>query len=153
MSTHSNIDELIERYYDASISEQEEQTLIALLFGPYADNQRYDEHRAALSFTLMGKRLLNEKKRTESARTFHIYNYKSTLGAVASIAACLIIVLNIGLFTKSNQDDYIMVRHGEKYYTSTEMAESEMKLALANVLEDCPSIEEELGNIFADFEN
>lgn len=153
MSTLSNIDELIERYYDASLSEQEEQTLIALLFGPYADDKRYDEHRATLSFLLMGKRLHLSPNRTSTPRMFHIRNYKPVLGAVASIAACFIIVLNIGLFTKSNQDDYIMVRHGEKYYTSTEMAESEMKLALASVLEDCPSIEEELGNIFADFEN
>lgn len=153
MSTISDIDALIERYYDADLSEQEEQTLMALLFGPYADDHRYDEHRAVMSFTTMGKRQSRQQKTANNSRTFSLVSYKYALGTVASVAACIVLALNVGLFPKANQDDYIMVRHGDKYFTSAEMAESEMKIAMVNVLESCPSVEDELANIFADFNN
>lgn len=152
MSRLSDIDSLIEGYYDASLSEQEEQTLIALLFGQYADDKRYDAHRATLSFSIMGRRLKSHKVSAAHPRTFRISNYKRLIGTAASIAASVIVVLNIAFFSRANQDDCIMVRHGDKFYSSAEMAESEMIMALANVFEDCPSVEEELSNIFAELD-
>lgn len=150
MKAETNIDALVERYYEADLSEQEEQTLVALLFGPYAEDKRYDEHRAVLSFSIVGQRCIREQK--AKTRTFSMVGYKPILSSVASIAACIVLVMNLGWFRSTDDDNYFMVRHGQERYTSSVMAEKEMRLALANVLEDCPSIQDQLSIVFVDFE-
>lgn len=151
MKAETNIDALVERYYEADLSEQEEQTLVALLFGPYAEDKRYDEHRAVLSFSVVGQRYAREQKTKAKSRIFDLVDYKPILGAVASIAACVVLVMNFGWF-RTDDDSYFMVRHGQVCYSSSDLAEQEMKLALSSVLEDCPSIQDQLSNVFADFE-
>lgn len=152
MKAKTDIDALVERYYEADLSEQEEQTLVALLFGPYAEDKRYDEHRAVLSFTIVGQRYTREQKANAKSRTFSLVGYRPVLSAVASIAACVVLVMSFGWFRSDDDDSYFMVRHGQVCYSSSDLAEKEMKLALSSVLEDCPSIQDQLSNVFADFE-
>ena len=54
-----NLDELINRYFDAETTVEEERELQRLITGPYAADARYDEVRAVMGFTAVGRKLLH----------------------------------------------------------------------------------------------
>ena len=49
-----NLDELINRYFDAETTLEEERELQRLITGPFASDTRYDEVRAVMGFTAVG---------------------------------------------------------------------------------------------------
>ena len=58
-----NLDELINRYFDAETTLEEERELQRLITGPYASDARYDEVRAVMGFTAVGRKLRRKSHR------------------------------------------------------------------------------------------
>ena len=58
-----NLDELINRYFDAETTLEEERELQRLITGPFASDTRYDEVRAVMGFTALGRKLHRKSHR------------------------------------------------------------------------------------------
>lgn len=133
---------LVERYFEAETSSEEEQELRQFLLTPEATGKEFDELRAVVSFLSVGRELSTKETR-------HTVSHPH---AIRNIAATLLIGLAIGcswLIAHQQKNQCVVYINGEKI-TNSEIVLEQMKLSFQEVQEDSESldIENQLNKIF-----
>lgn len=86
---------VIGRYFDAQTTDEEESALGRFLVSPEAADREFDEARAVLGFTTVGRRLCHARRRTALRRRIAGYS------AAASVA--LVIAFGWAVYSSRNQ--------------------------------------------------
>lgn len=134
---------LVERYFEADTSKEEEAELRSFLTLPEATGKEFDEARAVLSFLAVGRELSEKKSATVSLRSHR---------RIWNIAASLLIGLAIGcswLVTHQRNNQCIAYIHGEKI-TNSEIVLQQMKLSFQEIQVDSEKLDvkNQLNEIF-----
>lgn len=144
-------DALIERYFDALTSPEEEAALRRFLTSPEAAAPKYDEVRAVMGFLAVGRRV-----HAPAAAAAEPRHGKRRLALRLRVAAAAAAVAAIGLgvaltapWTDGN-DDACVAYVGGKRVTDTEAVMTQMRQSMADVArpDDEPTIEQQLGDMF-----
>ena len=134
-----NLDELINRYFDAETTLEEERELQRLITGPFATDARYDEVRAVMGFTAVGRKL-----RRKSHRSVRLWQ--------AAAAAVVVLMLG-GIYTiqQARPDDVCCIAYvnGRKVTNPDEVVrlmQQEMQAVSSPM--DAPTPESQLKDMF-----
>jgi hypothetical protein len=137
------IDEMIERYFEATLSEEEETALKAFMASPEGQAPEYDEVRAVMGYFATG-RSLNLSKGRWPGSFGRLRNRTRRLIAVAASLAILV-TLGVNLYNKSNI--CVSIVDGKRI-TDKEVVMNDVDNILADVLSDRTGMEEQLSDIF-----
>ena len=129
------IDEMIERYFEATLTEEEETALKAFLASPVGQAPEYDEVRAVMGYFATGRRFGSFGK---------LRNRTRRLIAVAASLAILV-TLGVNLYNKSNI--CVSIVDGKRV-TDKEVVMNDVDNILADLLSDRTGMEEQLSDIF-----
>lgn len=145
---------LMERYFEAETSEQEEKVLKQFISSPAGASAHFDELRAVMGLAAFGKQMKHSRPqdhvpehRNRSHRTVTLLRW--------SVAAVLCIAFGVSLsvynFRQENQ--CIAYIHGQKI-TDSEQVIAAMHCSLADVgaPTETPSVETQLNDIFQTIE-
>ena len=142
------IDEMIERYFEATLSEEEEAALKAFLASPEGQGPEYDEVRAVMGYFATGRRFGSAHRpfRSMSPLSRSLSLSKGTRRLIAIAASLAIIVtLGVNLYNKSN----ICVSFVDgKKVTDKEVVMNDVDNILADLLSDRTGVEEQLNEFF-----
>ena len=131
------IDELIERYFEATLSEEEESALKAFLASPEGQAPEYDEVRAVMGYFAVG--------RSRRFGSFgRLRNRTRRLIAVAASLAILV-TLGVNLYNKSNI--CVSIVDGKRV-TDKEVVMNDVDNILADLLSNRTGMEEQLSDFF-----
>lgn len=146
--------QLMERYFEAETSEQEEKVLKQFITSPAGASVQFNELRAVMGLAAFGKQMkhgqsqnLVSKHRNRSYRTVTLLRW--------SVAAVLCIAFGVSLsvynFRQENQ--CIAYIHGQKI-TDSQQVIAAMHCSLADVgaPTETPSVETQLNDIFQTIE-
>ena len=132
--------DLSERWFDALLTEEEERALKAFLAS--TDDPDFDEVKAVAGYFAMGKALAAGRP-AETARP--LARGAGFRWAAALAAACLVLVLAIGLYHRQN-DCYVLA-YGEKS-TDVQQAFDDMSATLEGIFGESEDVGEELFDLF-----
>ena len=77
---------MIGRYFDAQTSDEEESALKRFLVSPEAAGREFDEARAVLGFTTVGRRLCHQHRRTALRRRIAGYSAAASVALVIAFS-------------------------------------------------------------------
>ena len=77
---------MIGRYFDAQTSDEEESALKRFLVSPEAAGREFDEARAVLGFTTVGRRLCHTRRRTALRRRIAGYSAAASVALVIAFS-------------------------------------------------------------------
>ena len=77
---------MIGRYFDAQTSDEEESALKRFLVSPEAAGREFDEARAVLGFTTVGRRLCHARRRTALRRRIAGYSAAASVAMVIAFS-------------------------------------------------------------------
>ena len=138
------IAELIERYFEAALSQEEETALKAFLASEEGQAPEYDDVRAVMGYFAAGRSV-----EILRSHTLPQNDRMSLWPRVAAVAASLAIIVTLGvsLYNKSN----ICVSYvGGQKVTDKEVVMNDVDNILADLLADRVDMEEQLVNIFGE---
>lgn len=146
------IDEIIERYFEATLSEEEETALKAFLVSPEGQAPEYDEVRAVMGFFAAGKAVnRSQSPRNRSRRLLSLSKQSKGLGKritrIAAIAAGLAIIITLGVSQYNKNNICVSFVDGKKI-TDKEVVMNDVDNILADLLSDRKGMEELLNEFF-----
>ena len=130
------IDDIIERYFEATLSEEEETALKAFLASPEGQGPEYDEVRAVMGYFATG-RVVRQTRRPRLTNR------------IIAVAASLAILLTLGINIYNKQNVCVSFVDGMKV-TDKEVVMNDVDNILADLLADRVDMEEQLVNIFGE---
>ena len=133
-----HLDELVRRYFDAETTKADERELQRLLTETFATDGRYDEVRAVMGFTTMGRKL-------------HHRSHRSVRLWQAAAAAVVVLLLGgICTFQLSHTDDVcIAYVNGRKVTNPEEVARlMQQEMQAVSRPTDAPTPEGQLKDMF-----
>lgn len=142
--------QLIERYFDATITDAEEQQLKQFLASPHSNSQQYDEIKAVMGFLSTGKRYNSQSKKQRIIGINRVLKWS----VAAAIVIGIIGTASIQFRTPSNNDICIAYINGEKY-TEEAIVLAQMRNTMqrmSNSIEE-HSLEHQLGEMFRTMSN
>ncbi|MGN0086207.1 MAG: hypothetical protein ACI353_01660 [Alloprevotella sp.] len=148
MKSSHDIDTLLERYYAAQTTEEEERTLLQLLTADPETARTYEADLAVRTFLLMGRRQ-SRRKAVRRRRSVLLRRYVS-LAAAAIVA--VVFTLTIFRPAAATPDAALCeVYIGGRLQTDSEAALRSMKSALQATLTPtaAPTVEQQLRSVFA----
>ena len=131
------IDEMIERYFEATLTEEEETALKAFLASPEGQAPEYDEVRAVMGYFATGRRFGSFGKFRNRTRRL--------IAVAASLA--ILVALGVNLYNKSNI--CVSIVDGKRV-TDKEVVMNDVDNILADLLSDTTAMEEQLSDIFGE---
>ena len=134
--------QLIERYFDASITDAEEQQLKQFLASPYSNSPQYDEIKAVMGFLSIGKRYNSPPKKQQTTRTNSVLKWSVAAAVAIGIFGTATIQLN-------NNDICVAYIDGKKY-TEEAIVLAQMQNTMQRMsygIEE-HSLEHQLGDMF-----
>ena len=134
------IDEIIERYFEATLSEEEETALKAFLVSPEGQAPEYDEVRAVMGYFATGRVVRQANQRRLSIRPWM---------KVAAVAACMALIFTLGV-NLYNKDNVCVSFVGGQKVTDKEIVMNDVDNILSDLLADRVDMEEQLVNIFGE---
>ena len=134
----AKIDELIEGYFEGTLTEEEETRLKVFLASEEGRGPEYDEVRAVMSFFAVGR-----KDRAVRRRPVAVWP------RIAAIAASLAIIVTIGVNIYNKENICVSFVGGQKV-TDKEFVMNDVDNILADLLSDRVDMEEQLVNIFGE---
>ncbi len=149
------IDEMIERYFEATLSEEEETALKAFLASPEGQAPEYDEVRAVMGFFAAGQ--VVRQAHQPSSRSLSLS--KGSKGwwfgrlairpwmKVTAIAASLTIIITLGVSLYNKENICVSFVDGKKV-TDREVVMNDVDNILADLLSDRTGVEEQLNEFF-----
>ncbi len=142
------IDEMIERYFEATISEEEETALKAFLASPEGQAPEYDEVRAVMGFFAAGRavRQAHQPGRSLSLSKGEAKDLK-VWRRIAAIAASLTIIITLGVSLYNKENICVSFVDGKKV-TDKEVVMNDVDNILADLLSDRIGMEEQLNEFF-----
>ncbi len=129
------IDEMIERYFEATLSEEEETALKAFLASPEGQAPEYDEVRAVMGYFAAGR--VVRQARQPSRLT----------NRIVAIAASLAIIVTLGVNIYNKTNICVSFVDGKKV-TDKEVVMNDVDNILADLLSDRTGVEEQLNDFF-----
>ena len=138
-----NIDELIEGYFEGTLSQDEETALKVFLASEEGQGPEYDEVRAVMGYFAAGRsvEILRSRPLPQNDRKM----WRRILAIAASLA--IIITLGINIF---NQNNVCVSFVGGKKITDREVVMNDVDNILADLLSDRVDMEEQLESIFGE---
>ncbi len=155
------IDEMIERYFEATLSEEEETALKAFLASPEGQAPEYDEVRAVMGFFAAGRVVRQAHQPSQRAhqpdrslswskgskgRWFDRLTNRLWM-KVAAIAASLALIVTLGV-SLYNKDNFCVSFVDGKKVTDKEVVMNDVDNILADLLSDRTGVEEQLNEFF-----
>lgn len=142
------IDEMIERYFEATLSEEEETALKAFLVSPEGQAPEYDEVRAVMGYFATGRRLgsAHLPSRSLNAHSRSLSRSKG-ISRIIAVAAGLAILLTLGVNIYNKQNICVSFVDGKKV-TDKEVVMNDVDNILADLLSDRIGMEEQLNEFF-----
>ena len=135
------IDEMIERYFEATLSEEEETALKAFLASPEGQAPEYDDVRAVMGYFAAGRSI--EILRSRSLPQ----NGRKLWRRIAAIAASLTIIVTLGVSLYNKNNVCVTFVDGRKV-TNKEIVMNDVDNILADLLTDRTDMEELLNDFF-----
>ncbi|MBO5634207.1 MAG: hypothetical protein J5907_02155 [Bacteroidales bacterium] len=137
------IDELIEGYFEGTLSQDEETALKVFLASEEGQGPEYDEVRAVMGYFAAGRsvEILRSRPLPQNDRKM----WRRILAIAASMA--IIITLGINIF---NQNNICVSFVGGKKITDREVVMNDVDNILADLLSDRVDMEEQLESIFGE---
>lgn len=137
------IDELIEGYFEGTLSQNEETALKVFLASEEGQGPEYDEVRAVMGYFAAGRsvEILRSRPLPQNDRKV----WRRILAIAASLA--IIITLGINIF---NQNNVCVSFVGGKKITDREVVMNDVDNILADLLSDRVDMEEQLESIFGE---
>ena len=129
------IDEMIERYFEATLSEEEETALKAFLVSPEGQAPEYDEVRAVMGYFAAGR----------AVRQAH--QPSRLTNRIVAIAASLAIIVTLGVNMYNKTNICVSFVDGKKV-TDKEVVMNDVDNILADLLSDRTGVEEQLNDFF-----
>lgn len=117
---------LIERYFEAETSEEEELALKLFLASPESADECFNEIKAVLGYVSVGKQLNKEKKNRK------IYLTPSAYKIAAAIVLCCIVSVSLLISNYKAKNECLVYINGEMY-TDSEMVFSEMQNSIERI--------------------
>ena len=152
------IDEMIERYFEATLSEEEETALKAFLASPEGQAPEYDEVRAVMGYFAAGRsveilrsRPLPQNDKIHApvilSETKDLRHRSPLWRRVAAIAASLTIIVTLGVSLYNKNNVCVTFVDGRKV-TDKEIVMNDVDNILADLLTDRTDMEELLNDFF-----
>ena len=137
------IDELIEGYFEGTLSQDEETALKVFLASEEGQGPEYDEVRAVMGYFAAGRsvEILRSRPLPQNDRKM----WRRIRAIAASMA--IIITLGINIF---NQNNICVSFVGGKKITDREVVMNDVDNILADLLSDRVDMEEQLESIFGE---
>ena len=137
------IDELIEGYFEGTLSQNEETALKVFLASEEGQGPEYDEVRAVMGYFAAGRsvEILRSRPLPQNDRKM----WRRILAIAASLA--IVITLGINIF---NQNNVCVSFVGGKKITDREVVMNDVENILADLLSDRVDMEEQLESIFGE---
>ena len=136
------IDEIIDGYFEGTLSAEEEVQLKVFLASPEGQSSEYDEVRAVMGYFSVGK-AINNRTRTRTA------DHPALWRRVAAVAAGLALLISIGINIYNKENICVSFVGGQKV-TDKEVVMNDDDNILADLLADRVDMEEQLVNIFGE---
>lgn len=143
-------DDIIERYFEADTSEDEERLLLRFLATPQANDIRFNEIKAVMGFAAVGKKIHEERSRKSRKKIFSINRNR---WIAAAVIGC--IFTSVGWkIVDYNQNVCVAYVGGEKI-TNPNLVMMQMKQSLHSLdLEESKgTIDNQLNDIFSTISN
>ena len=152
------IDEMIERYFEATLSEEEETALKAFLASPEGQAPEYDDVRAVMGYFATGcsveilrSRPLSQNDKIHApvilSETKDLRHRSPLWRRVAAIAASLTIIVTLGVSLYNKNNVCVTFVDGRKV-TDKEVVMNDVDNILADLLSDRTDMEELLNEFF-----
>ena len=152
------IDEMIERYFEATLSEEEETALKAFLASPEGQAPEYDDVRAVMGYFAAGcsveilrSRPLSQNDKIHApvilSETKDLRHRSPLWRRVAAIAASLTIIVTLGVSLYNKNNVCVTFVDGRKV-TDKEVVMNDVDNILADLLTDRTDMEELLNDFF-----
>lgn len=152
------IDEMIERYFEATLSEEEETALKAFLASPEGQAPEYDDVRAVMGYFATGcsveilrSRPLSQNDKIHApvilSETKDLRHRSPLWRRVAAIAASLTIIVTLGVSLYNKNNVCVTFVDGRKV-TDKEVVMNDVDNILADLLTDRTDMEELLNDFF-----
>jgi hypothetical protein len=139
-----SVNELIEGYFEGSLSQDEETALKVFLASEEGQGPEYDEARAVMGYFAAGRAVIQNAARRRSLRRREAV-WTRFLAVAASLA--IIITLGVSLYNKTNV--CVSYVSGQKI-TDKEVVMNDVDNILADLLSDRTDMEEQLTGIFGE---
>jgi len=152
------IDEIIDGYFEATLSEEEETALKAFLASPEGQAPEYDEVRAVMGYFATGcsveilrSRPLSQNDKIHApvilSETKDLRHRSPLWRLVAAIAASLTIIVTLGVSIYNKNNVCVSFVDGRKV-TDKEIVMNDVDNILADLLTDRTDMEELLNDFF-----
>ena len=152
------IDEMIERYFEATLSEEEETALKAFLASPEGQAPEYDDVRAVMGYFAAGRsveilrsRPLPQNDKIHApvilSETKDLRHRSPLWRRIAAIAASLTIIVTLGVSLYNKNNVCVTFVDGRKV-TDKEIVMNDVDNILADLLTDRTDMEELLNDFF-----
>ena len=152
------IDEIIDGYFEATLSEEEETALKAFLASPEGQAPKYDEVRAVMGYFATGcsveilrSRPLSQNDKIHApvilSETKDLRHRSPLWRRVAAIAASLTIIVTLGVSLYNKNNVCVTFVDGRKV-TDKEVVMNDVDNILADLLTDRTDMEELLNDFF-----
>ena len=134
--------EYADRYFEGSLSEAEERELKDFLSTPEGQSHEYDELRAVMGFFAVGRGLTNGSGVSKPIR-----NINRIYSRIAVAAACLLVLLGIGLGIYSRRNYCVTFYKGAKI-TKSEVVMDDVESTLAELMSSDTDVYDQLSDFF-----
>ena len=139
----NKVDELIEGYFEGTLSQDEENALKVFLASEDGQGPEYDEVRAVMGFFAAGK-AVNRSLSLSKGRWFC-----KPINRIAAIAAGLAIIITLGVSLYNRNNVCVSFVGGQKI-TDKEVVMNDVDNILADLLSDRTDMEEQLRIFFGE---
>ncbi len=136
----NKINEYVDRYFEGTLSEAEEQRLKAFLASPEGQTPEYDEIRAVMGYFAVGK-ALSRKEAKEYSRV------RTVWGRIAVAAVCAVIFIALGVNVYNKENICVSYVGGQKV-TDKEVVMNDVDNILADLFSGGTDVDEQLNEIF-----
>ncbi len=143
-----SVNELIEGYFEGSLSQDEETALKVFLASEEDQGPEYDEVRAVMGYFAAGRAVIfGNTKAITSRRSLRLREI--VWRRIAAIAASLAIIITLGVSLYNKTNVCVSYVSGQKI-TDKEVVMNDVDNILADLLSDRTDMEEQLTGIFGE---
>lgn len=140
--------QLIERYFDADTTDNEEQCLKQFLASPHSNLPQYDEIKAVMGYLSTGKRYNIQAKKPRTININKVLKWSVAAAVAIGIFGTATIQLN-------NDNDICIAYINGKKYTDEAIVLAQMQSTMQQINKGIEehSLEHQLGNMFRTMSN
>lgn len=141
--THQEWLQLVEKYFEAETSDEEERQLKLFLRSAEAQDPAFDELKAVMGYLAVGKSRYHQQNGKRSS--FQAWKWKS----IAAVFFCCLLSGSLYMLRQQDRNQCIAYINGQRC-TDSELVMSHMKLSMSQISQDTEdfTVESQLGSLF-----